>query len=72
MRRLHTVWCGGEPDGSRRQARSSRATCHKAWSMTRVGQTRGRPTGEGGWMASIVAAKRTSMPRRTMSWIAGA
>ena len=72
MKRLHTVWCGGEPGGSRRQARSSRATCRKAWSMTRVGQTRGRPAGEGGWMASIVAAKRTSMPRRTISWMAGA
>jgi hypothetical protein len=58
--------------GGRRQARSSRATCHRAWSMARVDQTRGRPTREGGWIASIVAARRTSMPRRTMSWIAGA
>jgi hypothetical protein len=40
--------------------------------MTRVGQTRGRPTGEGGSIASIVAAKRTSMPCRTISWKAGA
>ena len=72
MRRLHTVWCGGEPGGSRRQARSSRAMCHKARSMARVGQTRGRPTEAGGPMASIVAAKRTSMPRRAISCMAGA
>jgi hypothetical protein len=72
MSRLQTVWCGGEPGGSRRQARSSRATCHKACSMIKVGQTRGRPTGAGGSIASIVTARRTSMPCRTISCIAGA
>jgi hypothetical protein len=40
--------------------------------MIRVDQTRGRPTREGGWIVSIVAARRTSMPCRTISWIAGA
>jgi hypothetical protein len=46
--------------------------CHNAWSMVRAGQTRGRPIREGGPMALIVAAKRTSMPCRTISWIASA
>jgi hypothetical protein len=38
----------------------------------RVGQARGRPTRAGGSIASIVAAKRTSIPCRTISCIIGA
>src|SRR5688572_28472629 len=70
-KRLHTLWCGGRPGGSRRQAQPSRARCHKAWSMISVDQSRGRPTREGGSYWSIVAATRASVPWRTISCTAG-
>jgi hypothetical protein len=58
--------------GNRRQVQPSRAKCHKAWSMIRVDQTRWRPILGCGSIMSIIRASRTIMPRRTISWMAGA
>jgi hypothetical protein len=63
-RRLPRVWCGGEPGGSRRQARSSRATCDKAWSTTRVARPTlgGPPPKAGGWHRSSPPSGPACLP----------